>query len=204
MMSSLFLVSVLGACDGAVPDAETSARVPTASSPPADAEESSAAMADPLMPVAGMADAKCERKSDRLFSCIAGEYQIEITPRGCNADGFYGVVSSDTAPSVDLMDGLLSEQQVVARLPEGQFVCSVASARKPGEEASWSYVMAIPADSVPACKGKAVCAQNQGRRIEWIKPPTGTACRRQSTGYIGDCAEGWVRSEEFGEFSTGL
>jgi hypothetical protein len=212
---SLFLAFALGACNGAAPDAETSTAAPAtpepttaaagdAPPPGGDLQAPGPASAGSLPPVAAMADAKCVRNSDQFSSCTAGGYQIEITPQGCSADGFYGAVSSDTAPSVDLMDGLSEEQQVVARLPAGQFVCTMASASKPGEEASWHYVMAIPAESVPACKGKTVCTQNQGGQIEWIKPASGTPCRWTSSGYAGDCAAGWVRSEEFGEFSMGL
>lgn len=211
----LLLAFALGACDGAAPPAEPSDQAPAtpasaaaaaADAPPAGsgAQASGPAAAESLAPVAAMADAKCERNNDQFSSCTAGGYQIEITPQGCSADGFYGAVSSDTAPAVDLMDGLSEEQQVVARLPAGQFVCTMATANKPGEEASWHYVMAIPAESVPACKGKTVCTQNQGGQIEWIRPASGTPCQRQPTGYAGDCAAGWVRSEEFGEFSMGL
>lgn len=158
-----------------------------------------------LPPVAAVPGIACTKQhEDWSPECVAGEYQIAIYMEGCGAEGFYGEVHADAAPSVTLRSGFAEfPAQPVAKLRENQFVCVAADARKRIGERLWYYVVAIPVESVKACKGKEICGDPGQPEVEWIQPAPQGKCRLEHDRYV-DCAAGWVSANEFAEYSNGL
>ncbi|MEJ1168134.1 hypothetical protein [Variovorax sp. CCNWLW235] len=159
--------------------------------------------------VANLPNASC-KQSKRGWNqeCTFNDWRIDIDAGGCSAKkGSYGKVYIDDEAAVMLRRSLPpSQPDVEAKLKDGQFVCVTASARgSTGSEPEWYYVMAIPVRSVKACAAKSFCAKPGDLPIEWMRSTSGQRCRVNARGrYAGDCAAGWVKAKEFGEFSMGL
>lgn len=146
-----------------------------------------------------------QKKKDWSPECTAGEYRISVYADGCSGDGFYGRVYSDDEKGVTLQTAFAPFPTApVAKLREAQFVCVAADARKPAvDEALWYYVTAIPAESVKACAGKAICGKPGKPTVEWMGTVPSGACRLEHGQYV-DCAAGWVSAAQLEEFSNGL
>ena len=144
-------------------------------------------------------ECKDARTGDR---CMAGDYDIELSP-DCGTEGFFaGVSQADGA--VVLNGAPPTDTRQLATLPAGQFVCIQAIARA-GQDPRWYYVAAIPVDSVAACRGNALCTQYGDREIKRTSPATGGGCHVIAPGrYGGDCVQGWVRATALDVFSNGL
>lgn len=159
--------------------------------------------------VANLPNASCNQpKKGWNQECASDGWRILIDAKGCSAKkGAYGKVYADDGTTVMLRRTLppaLSE--VEAKLKDGQFVCVAATAREStSNQPQWYYVMAIPVQSVKACAAKSFCAKPGDLPIEWMRPTSGQRCHANAHGrYEGDCAAGWIKAEEFGEFSMGL
>lgn len=146
-----------------------------------------------------------QKKKDWSPECTAGEYRVSVYTDGCSGDGFYGRVYSDDEKGVTLQTAFAPFPTTpVAKLREAQFVCIAADARKPAvDEALWYYVTAIPAESVKACAGKAICGKPGSPTVEWAGTAPSGACRLEHGQYV-DCAAGWVSATQLEEFSNGL
>jgi hypothetical protein len=154
--------------------------------------------------VAGLPGVSCTRqKKDWNYQCVYGNFEIATYPMGCGAHGFYGMVYATDTPAVTMQDEF-PQGRVVAKLQEQQLVCTSAVAHVKGNnDAVWYYLTAIPRDSVKACKGKSECGPGN-LQIEWTKPVQGATCHLGADGYYVACASGWVKAENFSEFSNGL
>lgn len=140
------------------------------------------------------------------MTCKLKDLTINTYPDGCSTDGFYGVVQAPNGGKAALHESLpASDANVVARFMEGQFVCVSADARGLHDaEPSWYYITAIPVATLKACKGNPDCKPGD-LPVEWVKAHGGEPCRPgPDKRYIGDCAAGWVKASEFGEYSMGI
>lgn len=132
--------------------------------------------------------------------CTADDFKIELSD--CDEGALFGSIASEGG--LDLQRSLHADGQPTARLQDHQFVCVAATARKPGNDTPWHYVIAVPTSSVPECKGKDLC-NNADLPITWKKPKTGQACERGPGGvYRGDCAAGWVESGKLDQYGNGI
>lgn len=156
-------------------------------------------------PVANLPGVTCtQKKKDWAPECTAGDFQIVVNMDGCSADGIYGQIQANDQPSATLSTAFAPfPSSAVARLHDMQFVCVAANARKSTGEPLWHYVMAIPAESVPACKHSELCGDPGAPKVEWVKPAPPGSCRLEHGKYV-DCAAGWVSASEYAEFSMGL
>ena len=154
--------------------------------------------------VAGLPGISCAKQGKNWnYQCVYGNFQIATYPDGCSAHGFYGVVDAGDKPTVAMVASF-PQGNVVAKLHEQQLVCTSAVAHVKGNsDAVWYYLTAIPRDSVKACKGKSACGPDN-LQIEWIEPVQGATCHLAADGYYTACASGWVKAENFTEFSNGL
>ncbi|SDR13890.1 hypothetical protein [Pseudoxanthomonas sp. CF125] len=173
-----------------------------------DAIEDSTSSALPPM-VANLPNVSCNRpKRGWNQECASDGWRILIDAKGCSAKkGAYGKVQADGEATVKLRRSLPPAQSdVEAKLGDGQFVCVAATAREStSNQPQWYYLMAIPVQSVKACAAKSFCARPGDLPIEWMRPTSGQRCHANARSrYEGDCAAGWVKAEEFGEFSMGL
>lgn len=161
----------------------------------------------PPAPVAHFKGVSCtQQRPDWNAACVAGDLHIDIYLDGCSTDGFYGKVESSDGKPIELRDALPAGQgQVVAKLSNDQFVCVSANARTASAtEAQWYYVTAIPVGSLKACKGNANCAPGD-LPITWVQTKPTATCHPGPDGkYTGGCAAGWVKAEQFDEYSMGL
>jgi hypothetical protein len=152
---------------------------------------------------AAVAVSCAKQKKAWNYQCAYGNFEIATYPDGCTAHGFYGMVYATEAPTVVMRDGF-PQGNVVATLKDQQLVCSSAEAHVKGNnDAVWYYLTAIPRDSVKACKGKAGCGPGN-LQVEWAKPVQGALCHLDADGHYVACASGWVKAENFSEFSNGL
>lgn len=156
-------------------------------------------------PVATLPGVTCtQQRKDWTPECSAGEYRIVVNMEGCSGDGLYGQILTGDKPSASLGTGFPPfPTGPVAKLHDMQFVCIAATARKQVGEPLWYYVMAIPAESVAACKHSKLCGDPGIPKVEWVKAPPQGACRFEH-GRYADCAAGWVSASDFAEFSMGL
>jgi hypothetical protein len=189
-------------------DRAATAEVPTATAPASAAIPAKPGLpvdASQLPPVASVPSIVCTKQQEGWSpECMAGEYQIAVYMEGCGADGFYGEVHSDAGPAVTLRTGFAEfPAQPVAKLPQNQFVCVAADARKRIGERLWYYVVAIPVETVKACKGKELCGDPGQPQVEWVQSAPRGKCRFEN-GRYADCAAGWVSANEFAEYSNGL
>ena len=154
--------------------------------------------------VAGLPGISCaKQKKNGNYQCAYGNFEIATYPAGCSAHGFYGTVYASDTPTVSMHDGF-PQGSVVAKLREQQLVCTSAEAYVKGDNnVVWYYLTAVPRDSVKACKGKSVCGPGN-LQIEWTRPVQGATCHLDADGYYTACASGWVKAENFNEFSNGL
>lgn len=144
-----------------------------------------------------------KQKKNWNYQCVYGDFQIATYSDGCSAHGFYGMVYATDTPAVVMQDGF-PQGGVVAKLQEQQLVCASAEARiKGNNDVVWYYLTAIPRDSVRACKGKPACGPGD-LHIEWARPVQGATCHWDADGHYAACASGWVKAENFSEFSNGL
>ena len=195
------------------PVGTTGGHATTADAPAATASAAMAIPAKPGLPVdasqfppvASVPGVACtKQQEDWSPECVAGEYQIAVYMNGCGADGFYGEVHSDASPSVTLRSGFAEfPAQPVAKLQQNQFVCVAADARKRVGERLWYYVVAIPVETVKACKGKEICGDPGQPSVDWTQSVPQGKCRFEHDRYV-DCAAGWVSANEFAEYSNGL
>lgn len=160
--------------------------------------------ASSLPSVANVPGISCTKQREGWApECVAGEYEIAVYTDGCSGDGFYGEVHSDES-LVTLRTGFAEfPAKPVAKLRQNQFVCVSADVRKHVGERLWYYVMAIPAETVKACKGKDLCGDPGQPNVEWVQPSPQGTCRLEHGQYV-DCAAGWVSADEFAEYSNGL
>lgn len=156
-------------------------------------------------PVANLPGVTCtQKKKDWAPECKAGEYEIVVNMDGCSADGIYGQIQANDKPSATLSTAFAPFPSApVAGLHDMQFVCVAANARKSAGQPLWHYVMAIPAESVPACKHSELCGEPGAPKVEWAKAAPQGSCRLEHGKYV-DCAAGWVSAAEYAEFSMGL
>jgi len=155
--------------------------------------------------VAGLPGVVCARQNKGWnLQCIYGNFEIATYPDGCGAHGFYGMVYATSSPAIVVQDNFPSGR-ILAKLHDEQLVCATAEARVTGHnDVVWYYLKAIPRDSVKACKGKSVCGPEK-LPIDWATPAQGVPCHVGADGsYTGTCAAGWVKAEDFSEFSNGL
>lgn len=155
--------------------------------------------------VSGLPGAVCSRqKKGWNLQCTYGNFAIATYPDGCGAHGFYGVVQATASQAITVQDSF-PNGRVVATLHDEQLVCATAEARVAGHnDVAWYYLKAIPRDSVKACKGKSVCGPEHVP-VDWATPTQGVPCHAAADGsYTGACATGWVKAENFSEFSNGL
>lgn len=138
------------------------------------------------------------------LQCTYGDFEIATYPAGCGAHGFYGMVYATDSQTIVVQDGF-PNGRVVAKLHDEQLVCTTAEARISGHnDVVWYYLKAIPRDSVKACNGKVACGPGN-LPVDWTTPVQGAPCHRSADGsYTGTCATGWVKAENFSEFSNGL
>lgn len=156
-------------------------------------------------PVAGLPGVACtQKKKDWAPECTAGEYRITVNMEGCSSDGIYGQILTGDQPSAQLATAFPPfPSSPVAKLHDMQFVCVAADARKKLGGPLWHYVIAIPAESVPACKHSNLCGDPGVPKVEWIEAAPHGTCRLEGSQYV-DCAAGWVSASEYAEFSMGL
>lgn len=144
-----------------------------------------------------------KQKKNWNYQCVYDNFEIATYPDGCSAHGFYGMVYATDTTNVAMQDRF-PQGNVVANLHERQLVCASAEAHVKGNnDVVWYYLTAVPRDSVKACKGKSECGPGN-LQIEWTKPVQGATCHLGADGYYGACASGWVKAENFSEFSNGL
>ncbi|GAA0693773.1 hypothetical protein ISN75_03220 [Dyella marensis] len=183
------------------------APAPAGTAPAADASvPKDMSMEGPLpLPVANLPGIACtQKKKDWAPECTAGEYQIVVNTEGCGTDGIYGQIQANDQPSAVLATAFPPFPSTpVARLHDMQFVCVMANAHKQAGQPEWHYVVAIPAESVAACKHSELCGEPGAPKVEWIKPAPQGACRLEHGQYV-DCAAGWVSASQYAEFSMGL
>ncbi|MCC8619829.1 hypothetical protein LN456_18535 [Xanthomonas vesicatoria] len=142
--------------------------------------------------------------------CTAGNidagdfYDVELLPE-CGDTGFFaGVARATGADLLDAAPATGSTATATARLAQGQLVCVQGIARA-GQQPRYYYVVAIPANSVAACKNAALCETYGDRPIKRLKPTGSAACRPATQGrYVGDCAQGWVDADALDVFSNGI
>jgi hypothetical protein len=120
---------------------------------------------------------------------------------GCGASGLFGGVTAEA----NLFDRYPPKSGAwPASLRKGQFVCILAEAGSPGE-AYLYYVVETPTDSVADCAESSLCKDYGSRPVTWHVPRDGTGCRATGKGaFEGDCAMGWVNSENVEAFTMGL
>jgi hypothetical protein len=120
---------------------------------------------------------------------------------GCGASGLFGGVTAEA----DLFDRYPPKSGPwPASLRKGQFICILAEAGSPGE-AYLYYVVETPTDSVADCAESSLCKDYGSRPVTWHVPRDGTGCRATGKGaFDGDCAMGWVNSENVEAFTMGL
>lgn len=155
--------------------------------------------------VSGLPGVTCARQGKGWhLQCTYGNFEIATYPDGCGARGFYGMVYATVSSAVVVQDGF-PNGKVVAKLHDEQLVCAMAEARVTGHnDVVWYYLKAIPRDSVKACKGKSVCGPEK-LPVDWAVPAPAAPCHAGADGnYTGACATGWVKAENFSEFSNGL
>jgi hypothetical protein len=120
---------------------------------------------------------------------------------GCGASGLFGGVTAEA----NLFDRSPPKSGPwPAALRKGQFVCILAEAGSPGESYLY-YVVETPTDSVADCADNSLCKDYGSRPVTWHVPRDGTECR--ATGKVafeGDCAMGWMNSENVEAFTMGL
>lgn len=155
--------------------------------------------------VSGLPGVVCSRqKKGWDLQCKYEHFEIATYPDGCGAHGFYGMVYATVSSAVVVQDSF-PNGRIVAKLHDEQLVCATAEARIAGHnDVVWYYLKAIPRDSVKACKGKSVCGPGN-LPVDWATPTQGVPCHVGTDGsYTGACATGWVKAEDFSEFSNGL
>ncbi|HEX7815549.1 hypothetical protein [Dyella sp.] len=168
----------------------------------------SAAFAQGALPVqvAHLAGAQCSQQhAGWAYTCRWQHYDITADPpsRRCAQDGLYGNIQTDS-PGLTLLDRPAGGKPV-ARLKNRQFVCVSADARQGNQEVQWYYVTAITVGSVAACRGRKLCGGPGDLPIESLVPGTGVSCHRDAKGnVVGDCASGWVRTEDLELFANGI
>lgn len=201
----ILLIGLLGACDKTQTlEVESTAVKPAATA----AVTTNAAEPDILakLPesIALMKSAKCSASDQGETSCVINNYDIGIFESGCSADGLYGAVSAKEGAL--LVDSIIpAEANSIAKLQDKQIVCIEASAQQGKDPASWHYVRAIPVKTIAGCKDNNLCNTYGDRAVSWIKPASGKPCVLDAAKkYVGDCAAGWIKADEFEEFSMGL
>lgn len=189
------------------PDAPTSSATHANANADADASvPKDMPMEGPLPPpVANLPGVTCtQKKKDWAPECKVGEYEILVNMEACSVNGIYGQIQAGDQPSAVLETAFPPFPSApVAKLHDMQFVCVAANARKKVGEPLWHYVMAIPAESVPACGHSQMCGEPGVPKVEWVKPAPRGTCRLEHGQYV-DCAAGWVSASEYAEFSMGL
>jgi hypothetical protein len=120
---------------------------------------------------------------------------------GCGASGLFGGVTAEA----NLFDRYPPKSGAwPASFHKGQFVCILAEAGSPGE-AYLYYVVETPTDSVADCAESSLCKDYGSRPVTWHVPRSGAECRATGRGaFEGDCAMGWVDSENVEAFTMGL
>ena len=192
---ALCALSAAHALPGPASMGEAGPAAPTARGPVTDLPDS----------VSRLLGAVCARqKKGWNLQCTYGDFEIATYPDGCGSHGFYGMAYATDSQAIVVQDGF-PNGQVVAKLHDEQLVCATAEARVTGHnDVVWYYLKAIPRDSVKACKGKSACGPGN-LPVDWATPAQGTPCHTGADGsYIGTCATGWVKAENFSEFSNGL
>jgi hypothetical protein len=142
----------------------------------------------------------------RGLDCTTGNpnngntFDVRMYP-GCGASGLFGGVTAEA----NLFDRYPPKAGAwPASLRKGQFVCILAEAGSPGE-AYLYYVVETPTDSVADCAESSLCKDYGSRPVTWHVPRSGTECRATGKGaFEGDCAMGWVNSENVEAFTMGL
>lgn len=164
-------------------------------------------MVEPPPAVAHMAGVTCQQpRPNGNISCKTADLAIDVYLDGCSTDGFYGVIQTPEGGKTSLHESLpVSNDNTVARLQKDQFTCVSANARDPKDvEPTWFYVTAIPVSALKACKGNPDCVPGD-LPIEWVKAHGGEPCHPgPDKRFVGDCAAGWVKASEFGEYSMGI
>jgi hypothetical protein len=120
---------------------------------------------------------------------------------GCGDSGLFGGVTAEAY----LFDRYPPKSGAwPASLHKGQFVCILAEAGSPGE-AYLYYVVETPTESVADCADNNLCKDYGSRPVAWHVPRSGAECRATGRGaFEGDCAMGWVDSENVEAFTMGL
>lgn len=120
---------------------------------------------------------------------------------GCGDSGLFGGVTAEAY----LFDRYPPKSGAwPASFHKGQFVCILAEAGSPGE-AYLYYVVETPTESVADCADNNLCKDYGSRPVAWHVPRSGAECRATGRGaFEGDCAMGWVDSENVEAFTMGL
>jgi hypothetical protein len=151
--------------------------------------------------IAGLDNPQCQTTAG-LTACRANGFLIKLRPGHCASDGAYGTVGDGYLLS--LPDGEDAAPRL--ELKGFHFACSVATATRDTPEGagglSWEYVVLPPVDTVKACQRDAkACQTKPGASATWQVDKPGQACAVTPAGdYAGDCAAGWISTDDFGDF----
>lgn len=146
----------------------------------------------------------CEaNKSDR---CTAGNveggdyYNVRIYGSCVNA-AYYGRINDKPVSLRKAVATTGTDGKTDGTLASGQLVCIQAAAQVNATDMEY-YVMALPIDYGPECKGEELCKKPQPLAKEY--QDTMAACKTDSQkGYVG-CPQGWVFAKEMEGYSNGL
>lgn len=199
--ASVALAGVLAACSPAGSDVAPTSGAPQATTrAPTGTSPKSLTSPTQVAPLA-IAGLTCEPRQNGIDNCSNADYDVSGSDAAC-ADGSsdFGVVQADGA---DVVTTFTAGGRVRARLPANQLVCIQYSALSKSGGDAWSYVTAIPASVVPACK-RANCPSPAGA-VTWRDRQPGGTCAKDPDGrYTAACASGWVRAESIDAYSMGL
>jgi hypothetical protein len=164
-----------------------------------DPARTPAALQARLVKIDPGANGECHKDSYGNAACTSDGYNVDLS--GCRGDMLFGQVMDDAGATLGTrLDS--GKSKPVAKLKPHQFLCVIATAKKPGVSPRY-YVAAYPADRVPDCKGSDLC---KAQPIEWVGTPPTAKCEWIGTSgdFTGGCAAGWVDEDSIELYSMGL
>lgn len=137
--------------------------------------------------------------------CIAGNaergdyYDVRIYG-DCAKAAYFGRINDKATSLRNNVATTGTEGKTAGELAPGQLVCIRAAAQVGMRDMEY-YVMALPMDYGPECKGEELCKKpvSLPARYQTIMGK----CRLDAEGYVG-CPQGWVFADDMEAYSNGL
>ncbi|WP_208856214.1 hypothetical protein [Brucella pseudogrignonensis] len=147
---------------------------------------------------------RCDRKSKE--NCTAGNlesgdfYDVRIYG-DCTIAAYYGRIAEKAASLRTVVATTGSDGKTQAVLAPEQLVCIKAAAQVQSSDKEY-YVIALPMDHGPECKGEDLC-----RKPQPLAEPFQSAmknCRPDTKQGLKGCPQGWVFATEMEAYPNGL